>query len=272
VTEPWLNWLIGQPGSPRRWVLGWMVLPIVVSGVVLAAAGARADDSSWTMWFLFPYVFVVRRVRPRESMTLPRIREMAAGMRRVSVTRYGEERYRAEASATLELVRTEPDPQMRRSLVTQYGEERYRAEASATLELVGGEPDLQIRRELIGRYGTERYRGEISASIALIGTEPDQRVRRQLLERYGAVPFVQETGRVIDHDLDALGEPRRLWIAPRTSDTAIVMIEVVNSTPEPDGTRHHHWLRVPPSTTTCRAAVAWTFGLAPDAYAPMLET
>jgi hypothetical protein len=50
------------------------------------------------------------------------------------------------------------------------------------------------------------------------------------------------------------------------------MIEVVNSTPEPDGTRRHHWLRVPPATRTCRAAVAWTFGLAPDAYVPVLET
>ena len=54
-----------------------------------------------------------------ERLDLPSIRGMATGMRRIAVTRYGEERYRAEASASLELVRAEPDPQIRRSLVTR---------------------------------------------------------------------------------------------------------------------------------------------------------
>ena len=50
------------------------------------------------------------------------------------------------------------------------------------------------------------------------------------------------------------------------------MVEVLNATPEPDGSRKTYYLRVPPGTRTARAAVAWTFGLAADAYAPARET
>ena len=50
------------------------------------------------------------------------------------------------------------------------------------------------------------------------------------------------------------------------------MVEVVNSTPEPDGTRKTYFLRVPPTTRTAREAVAWTFGLRADAYRPAVET
>jgi hypothetical protein len=50
------------------------------------------------------------------------------------------------------------------------------------------------------------------------------------------------------------------------------MVEVLNSTPEPDGTRRTYWLRVPPSTRTAKEGVAWTFGLQAEAYAPVRET
>jgi Domain of unknown function (DUF6745) len=35
---------------------------------------------------------------------------------------------------------------------------------------------------------------------------------------------------------------------------------VVSATAEPDGSHRRYFLRVPPSTRTARAAVAWTFG------------
>ena len=50
------------------------------------------------------------------------------------------------------------------------------------------------------------------------------------------------------------------------------MVEVVNSTPEPDGTRRTYFLRVPPATTSAREAVAWTFGLRGDDYRPSIES
>ncbi len=56
------------------------------------------------------------------------------------------------------------------------------------------------------------------------------------------------------------------------SGQPLVMVEVVNSTPEPDGRFKHYWLRVPPAVGTAREGVAWSFGMAAEKYAPQLET
>ena len=50
------------------------------------------------------------------------------------------------------------------------------------------------------------------------------------------------------------------------------MVRVRNSTPEPDGTYKIYRLRVPPWIQTARQAVAWTFGLSEEEYAPLEET
>jgi hypothetical protein len=50
------------------------------------------------------------------------------------------------------------------------------------------------------------------------------------------------------------------------------MIEMVRRTPEPDGQLKHYWLRVPPKTRTVREAVAWTFNMPDEQYAPETET
>lgn len=50
------------------------------------------------------------------------------------------------------------------------------------------------------------------------------------------------------------------------------MVEVVNSTPEPDGTSRTYWLRVPPATRTAREGVAWTFGVSEADYEPLVQT
>jgi hypothetical protein len=55
-------------------------------------------------------------------------------------------------------------------------------------------------------------------------------------------------------------------------DEDVVLVEVTNSTPEPDGSVRTYFLRVPPTTTTARAAVAWTFGLGEVEYRPSTET
>ena len=76
-----------------------------------------------------------------------------------------------------------------------------------------------------------------------------------------------------DTDLDSLGAPRRLWrIEDDQGDDLLVAVEVLNSSPEPDGTQRTYVLRVPPGIRTCRAAVAWTFRLDADAYQPLVET
>jgi hypothetical protein len=63
-----------------------------------------------------------------------------------------------------------------------------------------------------------------------------------------------------------------LWRIDMPGDEPVVIVEVVNSTPEPDGTSRTYWLRVPPRTRTAREGVAWTFGLTAQEYQPERET
>ena len=66
-------------------------------------------------------------------------------------------------------------------------------------------------------------------------------------------------GRLLDTGLDATGEPIRV-------------VQVVNATPEKDGSSRHYFLRVPPHVRTAREAVAWTFGLDASEYVPVRES
>jgi hypothetical protein len=53
----------------------------------------------------------------------------------------------------------------------------------------------------------------------------------------------------------------KLWtLGPGLDGEPMRVVEVVNRTPEPDGSYRHYFLRVPPSVCTAREAVAWTFG------------
>jgi hypothetical protein len=55
---------------------------------------------------------------------------------------------------------------------------------------------------------------------------------------------------------------RKIWL----SYDAWAAVEVINATPEADGTHKHYFLQVPPEMRTAREAVAWTYGLTPRAY------
>ena len=46
-------------------------------------------------------------------------------------------------------------------------------------------------------------------------------------------------------------------------------VEVVDGTPQADGTHKHYFLRVPERMRTAREAVAWTYGLSPEQYAKL---
>ncbi|SOD58281.1 hypothetical protein SAMN06297387_10171 [Streptomyces zhaozhouensis] len=101
-----------------------------------------------------------------------------------------------------------------------------------------------------------------------ITDEGNAELRRVMFEHYGYERYLRETGaKPVDRD-----ETGVLWRIAQFDDEDIVMVEVVNSTPEPDGTRRTYWLRVPPRTRTAREAVAWTFGLDAESYAPSRQT
>lgn len=77
---------------------------------------------------------------------------------------------------------------------------------------------------------------------------------------------------MIAFDSDRHGNQRKLLHFSLPGDEPYVAVQVINSTPEPDGSHRSYLLRVPPTITSCRAAVAWTFGMAADDYDPDVET
>lgn len=101
-----------------------------------------------------------------------------------------------------------------------------------------------------------------------IRAEDNAELRRVMLEYYGYDRYLADSdARPVHQD-----ETGTLWRIELLGDEPVLMVEVVNSTPEPDGTSRTYWLRVPPSTRTAKEGVAWTFGLRPDVYAPVRET
>ena len=101
-----------------------------------------------------------------------------------------------------------------------------------------------------------------------IGQERNAELRRVMLEVYGFDRYLADTG-ATPVDRDVLGV---LWRIDLPGDEPVVMVEVVNATPEPDGTHRTYWLRVPPQTRTAKEGVAWTFGLDPADYQPLAQT
>ena len=113
-------------------------------------------------------------------------------------------------------------------------------------------------------------------TVETIGAQTNAEIRRVMIDRYrvgeeinGTAAFVRDAGgQRVDHD-EKFGT---LWRREIPDDEPIVLLEVTNATPEPDGRFKHYWLRVPPTMTTARAAAAWTFDQSPEKYAPLIET
>ena len=119
-----------------------------------------------------------------------------------------------------------------------------------TVEEITDEPNAEIRRVMREQYGYDKYLAGVGA--AQINTRdkfPDEKAYLRDLE-WG-----------------------KLWRAELpTEDEPLVMVEVINSTPEPDGSNKTYFLRVPDEFQTAHAAVAWTFGLEPHSYQPVAQT
>lgn len=101
-----------------------------------------------------------------------------------------------------------------------------------------------------------------------IGAESNAELRRVMLEHFGYDRYLREAGAQARHK----DETGTLWHLPLAGDEPLVMVEVVNATPEPDGTSRIYWLRVPPTVRTAREGVAWTFGLEATDYHPKIQT
>ncbi|MFF3749249.1 DUF6745 domain-containing protein [Streptomyces sp. NPDC002018] len=108
----------------------------------------------------------------------------------------------------------------------------------------------------------------VSLTPRRIRDEANAELRRVMLEYYGYDRYLSESEAQPVHR-DGTGV---LWRIPLDGDEDIAMVEVVNSTPEPDGTYRTYWLRVPPTTRTAKQGVAWTFGLETEEYEPVRQT
>lgn len=113
-----------------------------------------------------------------------------------------------------------------------------------------------------------------------IGDEENAEVRRVLIERYGLSRYLLDSGakRVAE---DEFGELYRTEIP---GDEDLVMVKVMNSTSEPDGSQKPYFLRVHPELRPLRKdglgdsqkltplnAVASTFGLTGAEYLERLQ-
>jgi len=107
---------------------------------------------------------------------------------------------------------------------------------------------------------------EITARDVL--NEQNAELRRVKMERIGFERFLSEANpEVLDSDTDPGGE-RKLFRVQLEDDEPLVCVSV--GCPS---TGRRYLVRVPPNTSTCRQAVAWTAGFDnPDDYAPRVET
>jgi len=101
-----------------------------------------------------------------------------------------------------------------------------------------------------------------------IDTVTNVELRRVMIERYGAERYLRD-GRAVKLDESEFGV---LWAKSQLGAEDLVMVEVINHTPEPDGTRKHYFLPVPPHTRSAKQAVAWTFRMHEEDYQPFKAT
>lgn len=98
--------------------------------------------------------------------------------------------------------------------------------------------------------------------------------RKEAIERIGFQTFIKKgLALLIDED----PEFGQLYQLPgETPSEPMILLKVVNSTPDPDGTFSDYYLRVPPNMTNAREAVRWTFhgdeALGTQPYAPLIQT
>jgi Domain of unknown function (DUF6745) len=98
-----------------------------------------------------------------------------------------------------------------------------------------------------------------------IASEENVEVRRIMIDRYGAGRWLKDGGAKLVRQ-DDWG---KLWRLEQPGDEPLVMVEMVNSTPEPDGSVKTYFERVPPTMTSPLEALAWQAEMTPMEYAQL---
>jgi hypothetical protein len=106
-----------------------------------------------------------------------------------------------------------------------------------------------------------------SIDVRAIEAAHDPQIRRCMIDIMTPQRFIEQGGayRVVEDETGILWRQRWRW-------EAWAAVEVVNGTPEPDGTYKRYFLQVPPTVRTPREGVAWTYGLSERQYRLVMRT
>ncbi|HJU32912.1 MAG TPA: hypothetical protein VJ740_15720 [Hyphomicrobiaceae bacterium] len=104
-------------------------------------------------------------------------------------------------------------------------------------------------------------------TVRAIASVQDPQVRRCMIEVLTPERFIANGGacRVAQDETGILWRQRWRW-------EAWAAVEVINGSPEPDGSYKHYFLQVPANMRSAREAVAWTYGLPEQRYRPIIRT
>jgi hypothetical protein len=119
-------------------------------------------------------------------------------------------------------------------------------------------------------------------TVASIDAEKNDEARRIMVDLYGNERFLKDSG-ATKIQQDRYGT---LYSRKFASGPPAVFVHLINSTPEADGSRREFWRRVhpelrpllgdgqlgEPQAMTAHNAVASTYGMRGEHYAPMVET
>ena len=147
----------------------------------------------------------------------------------------------------------------RTSVVKQDSENRIHCEDGPAIAYPDGWSIYAIHGVRVPEYVVMRPH-EITVND--IQQEQNAEIRRIKIDRYGQSRYLMDSGAKLVHE-DDWGQ---LYKTELDNDEPLVMVKVVNSTPEPDGSYKDYFIRVPPTCSTALEAVAWTFGKEPSEY------
>ena len=120
------------------------------------------------------------------------------------------------------------------------------------------------------RMPSDIFENRASLTVARIEAERNAEIRRVMIDLYGPARYLKDSGAQIVHSLPAdhpiVGlRSAVLMIKTVPDDETIVVVDLLNSTPEPDGTVKRYQLRVDPTaydgmaSRDCHAAAASTW-------------
>lgn len=169
-----------------------------------------------------------------------------------------------------------------RSWHRSYGPSRWCAAGiRAEREWQGRRADVAVVEDYRGRVvlaldlAILRADGWRAAAAAAVLADPIAVLRTTNVERRRALLGLADPAQLVAAIRAASGSRRvravtdergTLWTIPLAGDEDVQYVQVRDAS-----TDREYWLRVPPDVESAHAAVAWTYGLRPEAYAPVAE-